>query len=589
MKKLAIFIFMMILLCNNALGYMDEGDYLWAVPAINRWKSRGIITGYTDGTFRGNNNITRAELTVIANRINNSIEENSKRVAVDVLEGDYFFDDVCTAVNKGLIKIDSSKKLRPREYATREDAMVVFANLFKLSYGENSYEYLIKKFPDGQDVTYENMKQVAGFIEAGFISGYEDGTLRPKNRITRAELISMLDKSIADICDEGIYYNEVINGSIVINGRNVKIKNCEISGKIFVLDGVGEGLPEIINTNIGQGIISRVGDIKIVKDSKFETATEYRQHENSVEPALGYVKYNKTDWTNSSVKATLKLLGNEYKVVNNNGKDYYRFENNGEFIFECENDGDIKQFKAQVNNIDKVIPVIEANISMVSEVPNVTVTVSDDTLSPIDKVAYMKGDVSKEVAIGGTIIGGGVFTVNERGKYTIAARDLAGNIGRKVISTEDIIYMVTFNSNGGSGSMESQSIIKEVSAPLTSNTFTHSGGIFKGWSTEVNGEVSYTDMESVSLTDNITLYAVWELDKFKIEVQQKENGTISPETLDVAYGSNQTFTITPNENYKIDKLLIDGVEVEPSATYTFENVTAPHIISAEYVENTASI
>jgi hypothetical protein len=224
-----------------------------------------------------------------------------------------------------------------------------------------------------------------------------------------------------------------------------------------------------------------------------------------------------------------------------------------------------------------------------SEGVNVAVTVSNDSLSPIEKIAYMKGDVSASTAIEGTKIYSGVFTAGERGKYTIAAKDVAGNIGRKVISTEDIIYMVTYDPNGGTGSMEAQSIMKETPTSLIANTLTHSGGRFKGWSTTQNGEVVYTDRESITLVDNITLYAVWELDTFKIEVEQKENGVISPETVEVTYGSNQTFTITPNENYKIDKVWVDGVLIETVPTYTFENVTAPHSISAEYVEYIPSI
>ena len=52
-------------------------------------------------------------------------------------------------------------------------------------------------------------------------------------------------------------------------------------------------------------------------DIKFETATEYTEDESVNEPVLGYIKYNKTGWTNDDVKATLKLNDNDYRIVNN--------------------------------------------------------------------------------------------------------------------------------------------------------------------------------------------------------------------------------------------------------------------------------
>jgi hypothetical protein len=163
MKKIIMLLIILNIFVGSSLAYSDGAEYLWAVPAVNRWKDKGIITGYTDGTFRGNNNITRADLVIIANRVNNSVEKNNKRVALDISENDYFFNDVCTAVNKGLIKVDDNNNFRPREYATREDAMIVFSTLFNLNYGGNSYEYLTKKFSDGGDVS--NLNKVAGFVD----------------------------------------------------------------------------------------------------------------------------------------------------------------------------------------------------------------------------------------------------------------------------------------------------------------------------------------------------------------------------------------------------------------------------------------
>ncbi len=66
---------------------------------------------------------------------------------------------------------------------------------------------------------------------------------------------------------------------------------------------------------------------------------------------------------------------------------------------------------------------------------------------------------------------------------------------------------VTFDANGGSGSMTSQ--VTNVATALTANTFTRSGYSFAGWATTANGTVAYADGASFAFTADTTLYAKW--------------------------------------------------------------------------------
>jgi hypothetical protein len=64
------------------------------------------------------------------------------------------------------------------------------------------------------------------------------------------------------------------------------------------------------------------------------------------------------------------------------------------------------------------------------------------------------------------------------------------------------------------------------------------------------------------------------------------NGIIDPEgTVPVLHGENQTFTFTPNTNYKISQVLVDGendAEAIEAGSYTFENVTTDHTIEVYF-------
>ena len=85
---------------------------------------------------------------------------------------------------------------------------------------------------------------------------------------------------------------------------------------------------------------------------------------------------------------------------------------------------------------------------------------------------------------------------------------------------------------------------------------------------------------------DITLTATTSIKKFEITVTQGENGTIAPGTqTNVEYGSNKTFTITPNDFYVIADVIVDGSSRGALSSYTFYNVTGNHTITAVFEAN----
>ncbi len=64
------------------------------------------------------------------------------------------------------------------------------------------------------------------------------------------------------------------------------------------------------------------------------------------------------------------------------------------------------------------------------------------------------------------------------------------------------------------------------------------------------------------------------------------HGSISPSTPQtVASGADLAFTITPSAGYRVAEVLVDGVSVGAVTSYTFNNVTASHTISATFASN----
>ena len=71
-------------------------------------------------------------------------------------------------------------------------------------------------------------------------------------------------------------------------------------------------------------------------------------------------------------------------------------------------------------------------------------------------------------------------------------------------------YTVTYNANGGTGTMVNSDYTYGVSKELSVNTFTKEGYTFKCWNTKVDGTgINYTDKQSITISEDLTLYAQW--------------------------------------------------------------------------------
>lgn len=79
-------------------------------------------------------------------------------------------------------------------------------------------------------------------------------------------------------------------------------------------------------------------------------------------------------------------------------------------------------------------------------------------------------------------------------------------------ATARVVYTITFNANGGEGSMEPQRFEVGVDTALNTNTFTRESYKFIGWNTAADGSgATYADEGAIlELTGDMTLYAQWQ-------------------------------------------------------------------------------
>jgi uncharacterized repeat protein (TIGR02543 family) len=117
-------------------------------------------------------------------------------------------------------------------------------------------------------------------------------------------------------------------------------------------------------------------------------------------------------------------------------------------------------------------------------------------------------------------------------------------------------FTVTYNANGGSGSMSSSTASYGAAFKTRQNTFTRTGYTFNGWNEAANGSGTAWGLTSAGVyesgktwnwtyTKNITLYAQWKINSYYLDVNHTLDGaslsnslTSNVGTFDVAIGGS---------------------------------------------------
>ncbi len=121
----------------------------------------------------------------------------------------------------------------------------------------------------------------------------------------------------------------------------------------------------------------------------------------------------------------------------------------------------------------------------------------------------------------------------------------------EIVNEEGATYTVTFDANGGEGTMAAQTFTEGVADALTMNDFTRTDYTFEGWATTATGSVMYADGANYTATADATLYAVWDLAS-SIEDDMYNSVNIYPNP------ANSMITIANAENANIVIMNIIG-------------------------------
>ncbi|MFZ5968860.1 MAG: S-layer homology domain-containing protein [Bacillota bacterium] len=256
----------------------------WAEKQIADWIEKDLAGGYSDGSFKPNSNITRAEFITLVNNAF-KLNETASINFSDVKTSDWFYEGIAKAVKAGYISGYEDGTIRPNNPISRQEVAAIIFKLLKLDAPTNFD--VLNKFSDAISIPQWSKTAVAALVENGIMGGYPDGTFQSGKAITRAESVATLDGVLSrspatteEVVEEeqpvdqttttnvggsgssngsdkkkknnaaiysiaGTYGPETgtqtITGNVTISSADVTLQNTVITGNLVLAAGIGEG------------------------------------------------------------------------------------------------------------------------------------------------------------------------------------------------------------------------------------------------------------------------------------------------------------------------------------------------------------
>lgn len=178
---------------ENKLTFNDINGH-WGEKYIKGLAEKKVVSGYEDGTFRPDGNVTRAEfVSMLCKGFKIEAKENNSGFG-DVPEGAWYAKNVASLKKLGIIYGDEENNFCPDKLITREDASVMLMRLLEKKITLEEVTRI--PFNDASEISEYAKNAVAIMTDEGIISGNESGYFNPKGNTTRAQAAVLLTKAI---------------------------------------------------------------------------------------------------------------------------------------------------------------------------------------------------------------------------------------------------------------------------------------------------------------------------------------------------------------------------------------------------------
>ena len=182
----------------------DNNSYYSGHSSGNaRLLHRAYVYGYPEGDFRPEGNTLRSEATAIFARILANYDEeafvNTTTRFNDVMADSWHAKYVSYLEDADIIKGYPDGSFGPDDYITRAEFVAICVRYFEKTVGKIDADN--KEFED-LDKTHWAYDVIGKAVKQGYITGYPDNTVRPDEKITRAEVVTVVNRMLERYADK---------------------------------------------------------------------------------------------------------------------------------------------------------------------------------------------------------------------------------------------------------------------------------------------------------------------------------------------------------------------------------------------------
>lgn len=191
-KVLLLATLVIILTCTVSINQVEAKsfpDLNKGIMEIEYLIEKGVISGYPNGTFRPNNQVTRAEATTMVG-IGLKLDGTKRLPPFSDVRSTLFASGyIASAYEKSIISGYPDGTFKPNHQITRGEMAIIIAKAFNLTEQKKiTYTDVPKGHPK-----YSAINLVAS---AGISSGYPDGSFKPNDYITREHVAILIARAL---------------------------------------------------------------------------------------------------------------------------------------------------------------------------------------------------------------------------------------------------------------------------------------------------------------------------------------------------------------------------------------------------------
>ena len=167
--------------------FNDIEKYDWAKEAIEGLYYAGIINGMEEGVFNPAGNVTREQFCKMVVQLFEVLENETESNFNDVDPNAWYAPYICSAIRAGYVQGQSYDYFGIGESIMRQDMATI---LYRAIGEQNSRAVL--DFTDTDNIAPYAEDAISELVGLGVLSGYEDGSFKPRGTATRAEAAKVI-------------------------------------------------------------------------------------------------------------------------------------------------------------------------------------------------------------------------------------------------------------------------------------------------------------------------------------------------------------------------------------------------------------